>query len=288
MVALADDLLSAIEDDGRADLVQQFFLPLVHRTISLLVGVADSDAADLLQWTRAIHQNEQPSAQVDEEGIAAGRAAYQALTSYFTRLVAARRHQPADDLVSAMIAECDSGRITKHEMITNTWALYLGGFDTTANASAMSLGALQEQPDQRKILLSGPSIGGPGLEELLRVTLIAVGSVRFLGESLQVRDVTIPAGSLVYLSWSTYNSDPSRWSDPFRLDVTRDAGPHMTFSQGPHTCLGQWLARAAVSVALEAVYRHFPDIDVGPLEWAPNPSARLVRSLPARWSALAV
>lgn len=278
---LADDLAPR----RRGDLVGQFLAPLVHETIGMLIGVPASDGSDLLRWTQALHLNEQASAKVDEQGILTSREAHSVLTAYFSTLVAERRARPTDDLLSAMVGECDQGNLSEEELIANSWALYLGGFETTASVAATALVALQDHPDQRDALFEQALVEGPGLEELMRLGLVLLGSVRYVGEDTEVGVTVVPAGSCVYLAWAAHNFHPDRWPDPMEIDVTREPRGHMTFSYGPHVCLGQWLARAAVGIALDVVYRRMPELRVGPLEWASNPNARMVRALPATWAA---
>jgi cytochrome P450 len=283
LVGRANRLVDTFADAGEGDLVPSFLIPLVHGTISMLLGIGEDDAASLYRWSQAIRENEQ-AIHVSEESLAKGRDAYLTLNEFFVAEVARRRIEPGDDLLSAMVAECDAGHLSEEELIANTWALFLGGLETTASMTALAVMALEENPDQRELLLRQGLAHGAGVEELIRHAVVAVGAVRFVGAPVQVGDVEIPADSCVYLSWASHNWDPERWPDPLRLDVTREPGPTMTFGHGTHACTGRALAKVTMCVALEVLYGRLPDLEVGPLRFTPNPNMRNVGSLAARWT----
>jgi cytochrome P450/2-polyprenyl-3-methyl-5-hydroxy-6-metoxy-1,4-benzoquinol methylase len=249
----ANRLVDGFIDEGEVDLIPAFLIPVVHGTISTLLGVNEDEARSLYHWSQAIRENEQ-AIRVSETSLEKGRAAFLALDAFFGTKVSERREHPGDDLLSVMVAECDAGNLSEDELIANTWALFLGGLETTASMIALSLAALEANPGQRVLLMSQPLEGGSGVEELIRFAVVAAGAVRFIGQPVRVGDVEIPAESCVYLSWASHNWDPDRWPVPLRLDVTREPGMTMTFGHGPHACTGRALAKSTLCIALELLY----------------------------------
>jgi pimeloyl-[acyl-carrier protein] synthase len=280
----AHRLVDTFAARGEADLVPELLIPLVHGTISLLLGIGENDASSLFRWSQAIRENEQ-AIQVSDESLAKGRDAFTALNAFFTEKVAERRREPGDDLLSAMVTECDAGNLTEEELIANTWALFLGGLETTASMIALALMALEENPDQRELLLAQSLEAGAGIEEIIRHALVAAGAVRFLGAPVRVGQAEIPADACVYLSWASHNWDPDRWPEPQRLDVTREPALTMSFGHGAHACTGRALAKSALCVALEVLYQRLPELHVDNLVYTPNPNMRNVGSLHATWTA---
>jgi cytochrome P450 len=288
--AITASLLDAIEarvavlrdagGDDSVDLIEAFAFPLPVTVICELLGVPARDRAQFRQWSNAI---------VASEGEPGGfRAAGAAMYHYFTELVAAKRVQPADDLVSALIEARDSGdSLDERELIAMLWLLLVAGHETTTNLIASGVLALLTSPAQLARLRSEPSLLPGAVEELLRFTNpLSHATDRFTLEPVEIGGVTIPAREWVLCATSSANRDPDRFGDPDRLNVGRDAGGHVAFGHGIHYCLGAPLARLEGEVAFGALFARFPGLslaaDPATLRWRPSSLIHGLEALPVR------
>jgi cytochrome P450 len=210
------------------------------------------------------------------------------LAAYFTGLIAARRSEPGDDLVSALA--CDSGAadgLTASELLATVFLLVMAGFDTTVNLIASGTLALLTHPGEKTRLQQDPSLFPAAVEELLRFTNpVNHANDRFTTEDVPVGGVVIPAGEWVFPAISSADRDPARFPDPDRLDLGRDTSGHVAFGHGIHHCLGAPLARMEAEVAFGALLARFPRISLAvppeELRWRPVSVMNGLESLPVR------
>jgi len=210
------------------------------------------------------------------------------LAAYFAELIAVRRSEPGDDLVSALA--CDSGAadgLTDNELLSTIFLLVMAGFDTTVNLIASGTLALLTHPGEKVRLRQDPSRLPAAVEELLRFTNpVRHANDRFTTEDVPVGDVVIPAGEWVLPAISSANRDPAQYPDPDRLDLGRDTSGHVAFGHGIHHCLGAPLARMEAEVALGALLAQFPRISLAlpssELRWRPVILMNGLESLPVR------
>ena len=288
--AITASLLDAIEarvavlkdagGEDAIDLIEAFAFPLPVTVICELLGVPARDRAQFRQWSNAIVASE------GEPG--SFRTAGAAMYHYFTRLVAAKRAQPADDMVSALIEARDSGdSLDERELIAMLFLLLVAGHETTTNLIASGALALLTNPAELARLRCDPSLLPGAVEELLRYTNpLNHATDRFTLEPVEIGGVTIPAREWVLCATSSANRDPHRFGDPDRLDVGRDAGGHVAFGHGIHYCLGAPLARLEGEVAFGALFGRFPGLslaaDPATLRWRPSSLIHGLEALPVR------
>ncbi|NUR93187.1 MAG: cytochrome P450 [Nonomuraea sp.] len=268
--------LDAMEQAGPGtDLVTAFAKPIPSMVICELLGVPYEDRGRFQNQIDTFLSGES----TDEELI----AAYTATQEYLAELVAAKRANPTDDVLSDLM----DGDLTDEELRGMALILLSAGFDTTANMIGLGTFALLEQPDQVAALLEDPD---KAVEELLRYLSVAKTFMRVALEDVELAGHTIEAGSTMILSLSTANRDPGRFSDPQRLDLRRQDGGHLAFSHGIHQCLGQQLARVELRVALPALFRRFPSlrlaVPAGEVSLRPETSDIYgIKNLPVTWEA---
>jgi cytochrome P450 len=236
-----------------ADLVAAFALPLPSLVICELLGVGYADRAEFQERTSVMLG----LAGTDEEKQQAAAALY----GFMARLVAAKRAEPADDLLSGLVhAEADPP-LTDRELVDIATLLLLAGHETTANMLALSTFALLEQPAQLAAWRADPGIVDGAVEELLRyLSIVHLGPARRALEDVTIGGVEIPAGSTVMLSVPAANRDPAQWPAGADLDITRPRGPHLAFGHGVHQCLGQQLARVELRVGLTELFDRLPGL----------------------------
>ncbi|MBW6436387.1 cytochrome P450 [Actinoplanes hulinensis] len=261
----ADDLLDRL--DGQADLIRDYAGPLPVAVICDLLGVPDGDRDRFRSWTDVmlVPPRDDP---------AAGARAIGAIHAYLSGLIAAKRAEPADDLLSALIAAReDSDRLSEDELTSLAFLLLVAGYENTVHAIGTGLLTV---------------LGNPGLpvdvEELLRYEPPApVLLRRFPTEDIEVAGAVVPRGSTVLLVVGAANRDPDAFGDPDTV-VPGRAGGHLTFGHGIHYCVGAPLARLELEIAIGTVLRRFPSLRLavpsGELRWRPSFRTRGLVALP--------
>ncbi|MDC0768527.1 cytochrome P450 [Streptomyces sp. HD] len=244
------DCLDAMEQAGPpTDLVTAFAKPIPTIVICELLGVPYEDRGSFQEQIDTFMGGETS----DEELI----AAYTATQEYLAKLVAAKRANPTDDVLS----ELTDSDLTDEELKGISLILLAAGFDTTANMLSLGTFALLQNPAQLAALRADPALTDKAVEELLRYLSVAKTFMRTALEDVEVGGLTIEAGTTVVLSFNTANRDPERFTDPDVLDLRRqDTSGHLAFSHGIHQCLGQQLARVEMRVAFRALVDRFPTL----------------------------
>ncbi|MER8046701.1 cytochrome P450 [Streptomyces sp. NPDC094032] len=276
---ITTDCLDAMERTGPpADLVTAFAKPIPTIIICELLGVPYEDRASFQEQIDTFMSG----GTSDEELI----AAYTATQEYLAALVAAKRAQPTDDVLS----ELTDSDLSDEELKGISLILLAAGFDTTANMLSLGTFALLENPAQLAALRADPSLVDGAVEELLRYLSVAKTFMRTALVDVELGGQTIEAGTTVVLSYHTANRDPERYADPHVLDLRRNSGGHLAFGHGVHLCLGAQLARVEMRVAFSALLRRFPTLRlaVPAEEVALRPETADiygVKSLPVTWDA---
>ncbi|MFI9593178.1 cytochrome P450 [Nonomuraea sp. NPDC052265] len=263
-----------------ADLVPAFALPLPSLVICELLGVDYADRAEFQQRT-SVGLNANSTA---EERAVAGAELY----AFMRRLVAAKRAEPADDLLSGLVHEADPP-LTDAQLVDVALVLLGAGHETTANMLGLGAFALLEHPGQLAALREDPSLVDNAVEELLRfLSIIQLGVTRVTTGPVTLGGADLPAGSTVVIATPEVNRDPRHWPDADRFDVNRARVPHLAFGHGVHQCLGQQLARVEMRGGLKELITRLPGLRLAvPAERVPVRDEMLVfgvHSLPVTWS----
>jgi cytochrome P450 len=244
--------LDAMQRSGPpVDLVEAFASPIALSTHCALLGVPEEDGAHLGQVTHAVAD---PECGADEV-----RAALLAFRDYLDALVARKREEPGDDVISHLVA---AGELTDGELLSLILLLFNAGVDTAATMLATGPFALLCHPDQLAALRADPTAIDAAVEELMRyLTVFQVGALtRTAREDVVLGDQTIRAGESVTVSLAAADRDPERFADPDTLDIHRSARGQLGFGHGPHVCLGQHLARLEMRVGIGELLRRLPTL----------------------------
>ena len=273
-------LLDAMaEGPDDVDLLSAFAFPLPMTVICEVLGVPDGDRDDFRKWSGVLVSSSKP-----EDLQAAGPWMIQ----YLVSLIAAKRANPGDDLLTALIeASEDDDRLSENELVSMAFLLLVAGHETTVNLIGNGTLALLRNPDQLAALRSDPSLLPGAIEEFLRYDgPVNLASFRYTTQPVTFGDVTIPAGEFLFLSLGSANRDPARYPDADQLDVRRAASGHMAFGHGIHYCVGAPLARMEAETALGALLERFPGlslrIDPAELRYRNSPILRGLEELPIR------
>ncbi|MFE7558299.1 cytochrome P450 [Kitasatospora sp. NPDC057500] len=269
--------LDAMERGGPgADLVEVFARPVPALMICELLGVPYAD--------RERFQDHAETLMTADASPEERYAAMTGLEEYMAELVAAKRAEPADDLLGDLARDSD---LTDEELVGLGGFLLAAGLDTTANMIAHGTFALLRNPAQAEALRRDPALAPQAVEELMRYLTIAHTSIRTALEDVEVEGRLIRAGESVTLSLEAANRDPERFPGPDSLDLGRKAVGHLGFGHGMHQCLGQQLARVELTVALPALFDRFPTLRLAvPADEVPlrtNMNIYGVHRLPVTW-----
>ncbi|HEX3590769.1 MAG TPA: cytochrome P450 [Pseudonocardiaceae bacterium] len=281
---IADDLVTAMRREGSpGDLVANFALPLPVTVICELLGVPFADRADFRLWTDAFLSTTKYSLDdIRRYGIL--------LHEYMAGLVAQRRETPQDDLLSALVAARDEqDRLSENELLSLAEGILIAGHETTASQIPNFVYVLLTHPEQLAALRANLDLVPSAVEELMRFVPLAVsaGTARYALEDVELSGGTVRAGEPVLAAIVSANRDESVYTDPQRLDLTRDEATHVGFGHGPHHCLGAQLARMELQVALSTFLRRLPglrlaDEETG-IDWKSGVSTRGPERMLVAW-----
>src|SRR5262249_26739215 len=253
-----DAMLDAAEQQREVDLVEALAFPLPFSVIAEMLGTPSADQDRIRQLSGTVVRSLEPVN--DPDLVAAIMAADAELAEIAADMIAWKRANPADDLLTALIqAEDDGDMLNDDELIAQTLLLYIAGHETTVNLIAGGTLALLRHPDQLARLRDDPALAANAVEELLRYDSPVQASRRITLEPVQVGEATIPSGAFVMASLASANRDERFWgADAGELNVTREnARQHVSFGAGPHHCLGASLARLEAAIALQRLTSRF-------------------------------
>ena len=278
------ELHDAVAADGRCEFVEAFAKPYPSLTIATVLGAALSDAPRLHEWSNWIQrQFDGPSLMTERERIERAVAEFY---DYAGDLLARRREDPGDDLISTLIAARFEGdKLSDAELVNLVLNVLVGGVDTTQSQLAQGIRLFAEHPDQWDRVRADPDAMVPrAVEEILRYEPITPFTARIVEEELVYRDVVFPVDTVVMVCAFTGNRDPGE-PDVFDVAAEREGKP-LTFGAGIHYCLGANLARAELQEALAFLARRWAriELDGEPVMGSIN-GIYGIDTLPIRWTA---
>nr|WP_090338694.1 cytochrome P450 [Mycolicibacterium malmesburyense] len=265
-----------------ADLVENLALAIPSLVISEMLGVPYEDA-DFFQEQANRGMSRYATAEDAAEGAGA-------LAKYIANLVRTKIDNPSEDLVSDLAERVRAEEITVREAAQLATGVLIAGHETTAGQLGVSIVALLEHPEQAALLRDAddPKVIATAIEELLRyVSIIQTGQRRIAVEDIEVCGQLIRAGEGIILDVAPANWDHRQFSEPDRLDLCRDDGPHVGFGYGRHQCVGQQLARMELQIVLPTLLRRIPTmrlaVPVDELPFKHDALAYGLYELPVQW-----
>ncbi|MDQ1068903.1 cytochrome P450 [Streptomyces canus] len=256
---LAGELVDRLVAEGGGDLLTDVAEPLPVAVIAEMLGIPEPDRAPLRPWSADIcgmYELNPP----EDVAARAVRASVE-FSDYLRDLIAERRKNPGDDLISGLIAAHDEGdRLTEQEMISTCVLLLNAGHEATVNATVNGWYALFRNPEQLAALRADHSLVPRAVEELMRYDTPLQLFERWVLDEIEVDGTTIPRGAEIALLFGSANHDPATFPNPERLDLTRTDNPHISFSAGIHYCIGAPLARIELAASMTAVLEKAPTL----------------------------
>jgi cytochrome P450 len=242
---------------GKADLVREFTFAFPVQVIARLMGLPREDYVRFQQLSIEL------LSVVYNWDI--GMAASATLKEYFGEILAERRCDPQDDLISVLAeSEIEGERLTDDEIFAFLLLILPAGVETTYRASGNLLVAMLTDPSLLEMVRTDRSIMRGAIEEALRWEPPISTVVRVAKRDCELGGIAIPRGTNVSVSVAAANRDPTHYPDPDRFDPTRKNFAHLTFGAGPHVCLGMPLARMETAVAINALLDRLPDLHLDP------------------------
>lgn len=254
--AFVRDRLDELRGGDATDFIDTLARPLPCFVVATYLGVSEADRGQFASWTESI-------VQAGSGGHAEGALdALAGLYGFFTELVERRRVEPGDDMISTLVAAHD-GSLPLEEILGYAFVMVAGGNDTAIGLLGGSAELLTDNPDQRARLLDEPALVPNAVEECLRLVSPVQGLCRVVTRDVTLYGETLTPGERVLLCYGAANRDPREFgADAEAMDVGRRIPRLLTFSSGPHFCLGAAAARLQGRVVLEELLAACPDFAV--------------------------
>jgi cytochrome P450 len=282
VVAMTNGLLDALGGEG--DFVTGLAFPLPANVISALVGVPKEDRDWLRPLIADLSASIEPTA--TEEAMDSAENAMVQVREYLKRLVAARRADPQDDLLSGLIEASDGeDRLSEAEVMSNVLLIYAAGFETTTHLLGNMVRCFVDNPDQLQRVRDDRSLIPNAVEEVLRYDPPVQLDGRYVFDDIDVDGTTIEKGSTIITLLAAANRDPAICNDPQTFDVGRTDNQIMSFGSGIHFCLGAALARLEGQVVLEQLIDRYESWEItAEPPWRPRITIRGVERLDVKFS----
>ncbi|MGI3899429.1 MAG: cytochrome P450 family protein [Janthinobacterium lividum] len=288
IAGMVDTLLDEAAAKPKVDLMADFALPLPLRVISEMLGIPE-------EWRLEFHDQVVRLIEVNDKPVRRAirwLPAMPKLLRFFEDLIALKRREPDDKLITKLIAVEEEGdHLSRDELIGMIFLLLFAGHETSVNLIGNGLMALIDHPEQMALLRADPSLMDGAVEEFLRFTNpVEHGTPRFALEDLEIAGTRIRKGEMVILLLAAANRDEAVFTDPDRFDILRkDNGRHLALGFGLHYCLGSSLARLETRIALEGLLRRFPDLALATprdrIQWRQATGLRGIVSMPVKLGA---
>jgi len=254
---IVNELLDGLAGRAEFDLVSELAWPLPVIVIAEMLGIPRADRGRFKRWSDAMVA----TLGGDYSSLDEARRSNEELVEYVSRVIADRRKQPRDDLISRLVAAEESGqKLSEDEMLGTVALLLVAGNETTAHLVSSGTLALLRTPEQMARLREEPSLLPSAIDEMLRYTGPVHTTRRTAREDVRLGDANISRGEVVVGILAAANRDPEKYADPDRFEVARNATDHVAFGDGIHFCLGAALARLEGQVAIGTLLARFSNL----------------------------
>ncbi|HEY3631106.1 MAG TPA: cytochrome P450 [Jatrophihabitantaceae bacterium] len=248
-------IIDDVAPRGRCDFIQDVALKFPNQIFMEIMGMPVTDAQQFQEWETAIlHEGSSTSARAAE--------AMGGVHGYFSEVIAARREEPKQDIISETLSwTIDGEPISDEDMMAFCLLMFMAGLDTVSAQLGYSFLHLATNPDDRRRINEDPALIAPAMEEFLRYYAFVTPG-RKVKQDTELAGCPIKAGEMVFLPLVAANRDPDEFPDADKVIIDRQENRHIAFGAGPHRCLGSHLARTELNIALEEWHKRVPDYRV--------------------------
>ncbi|GAA4994256.1 cytochrome P450 [Streptomyces sp. NPDC005813] len=290
LAQIVTDLIDGFGDARKIDVVDQFAYPFPVTVICRLLGVPREDEPRFRSWVDPIVAGLDPDTRTSAESMKTAQEARLQLGMYLNGLVEQRAREPREDMLSDLVnSHGPDGAMTTMEVLSTAVLLLIAGHETTVNLITNGMLTLLRHPEYLRRLRDDPGLSVKIVEELLRYEPpVQLVPQRTCIADIELRGVTIPKGSRIWLVLAAGNRDPERFHEPDRFDPDREDIQHLGFGSGIHSCFGAPLARLEAQIALAELARRLdnPRLVEDPPPYRPNAVLRGPRHLEITFDAL--
>ncbi|MBX5487571.1 MAG: cytochrome P450 [Mycolicibacterium hassiacum] len=275
-------IFEEVKSGSVQEFAESFAAPLPTRMIAELLGASPDDWERFRRWSDACTGTADPEIELD------AMEAIGELFEYFQQLIADRRNEPRNDMMSVLAhAEVDGARLSDEDLLNFAFLLLVAGNETTRNLIALGTLALIEHPEQRQKLIDNPALIPNAVEEMLRYTSPVTHMARHATEDVEIRGQLIRKGETVVMLYGSANRDEEIFGDDAEeFNVERNPNPHIAFGCGEHSCIGAQLARLEARVFFEVLLGRYPKLElVGDVDRMRATMVPGVKRMPVRMEA---
>ena len=278
---LAVHLVEGLADKGSGDFIKEFAQRFPTTIFLNMMGLPPEELDQFLEWEDAILHSS-----LDEEGQQGQMTAMLAVMGRFHSVIAERRADPRDDIISkALNYEINGKPVSDEDLLWFCLLMFMAGLDTVSVTLGWIFNHLARNPDDRARLVADPALIPTAIEEFLRVYAIVIPARKATAD-VNIQGCPVKAGDMVCVPLNAATRDEKVFPDATSVDITRTPNNHIAFGAGPHRCLGSHLARRELRIALEEWLKRIPDFHVAPgAELIESGSQIGLQSLPLIWTA---
>ncbi len=284
---IVDELITRAQAVGSMDVIEEFAYPIPVNVICEMLGVPVADHERFKGWSLDIARGlDSIWLPPDSEVPRRSAASRHAINDYFRGLIAQRRASPRGDLLSALIVAEEAGdKLNEEELLATCILLLIAGHETTVNLIGNGVLALLRNPGELERLRATPGLITNAVEELLRYDGPVQRTARVASAPATIGGRTIAKGEMVMPFVGAADRDPSQFPDPDRLDLARADNRHIAFGWGIHFCLGAPLARVEGQIAIDALVRRLPRLELmtDEPEYRQSLTLRGLKTLPVKF-----
>lgn len=276
---LVDEIAS--REGMQVDFMREFAQVFPATIFLELMGMPVEELDQFMEWEHAILHGS------DDDVEAHGQrqfAAMQAVMGRFVSIIAERRAEPKDDIVSkALQFEIDGKPVTDEDLLSFCLLMFMAGLDTVAATLGWTFHHLASHPEDRARIVEDPSVIPTAVEEFLRAYAIVVPARKVM-EDTELQGISLKAGDMVNFPLSGATRDEAVFENASEVDIERSPNNHIAFGAGPHRCLGSHLARRELRIALEEWHKRIPEYRIVPgVELIETGGQLGLTSLPIEW-----
>ncbi len=283
--AIVDDLLDAMMERRRGELIEQLAFALPITVLATILGVPQSDAPRFRVWADSLLAFQgwnRPDAGV----LLRTQATLVEARGYLADLIAVKRAHPDGSLLAQLVAaESEGDKLSMDELLNTCVTLLIAGHETTTSLIGNGVLTLLRHPDQWARVRDDAALVPRAVEEVLRFESPVARQPRLVRRDTVLGGAELKSGDIAFQMLGAANRDPAQFPDPDVFDVAREPNRHIAFGLGPHFCIGAPLARAEGQIAFAAIAARMPglELDGEPVWDLEKPNSRVLRSLPVRW-----